>query len=665
MLQAPDRLTTPLVRGDDGELSRPRWDEALDLVAAALRGIRERARADAVAVFGGGGLTNEKAYQLGKFARVALGTANIDYNGRFCMSSAAAAGEPVPRGGPRPAVPADRPRRRATRPAARQQRRRDHAAVRAAPRGRRARAGSSWSTPAAAPRPTYRGRPGPPPPAGPGHRPRLPARPAHVVLAEGLADAAYVADAHHRARGAVAAASRLVARAGRARARRPGRPICAPPPACWPRPARTRRRRRVHPHRPRRRAVTPRARPPSPPPSTSRSPLGLPGTPGLRLRRPHRPGQRPGRSRARPEGRPAPRLPDDRRPGRACARRGGVGRRPGRRCPARACPPSSCSTRSAPPAGRGRCCVHGSQPWSSAPPTPGRRASGCAASTSSWSATSCPSETAQLADVVLPVTQWAEEEGTMTNLEGRVLRRRARRRPARGCPQRAGDAGRARRAPGRARHVRDRPARWSSTSSPRQRRRAGRLLRHQLRAARRRATALFWPCPPRDGPHPGTPRLFADALRHPGRHGPASCRVDHRRPADDAGAGRPDLPGHRPGPAALPVRRPDPAGRRARRPPSPAPFVEIHPSWPTGSGVAEGERWSVTSRRGRASARPASPTPIRPDTVFVPFHWAGAGSVNRLTNDALDPDPADARVQGLRVGVRPARLLHQRWRDSA
>ena len=44
---------------------------------------------DAVGCFGGGGLTNEKAYQLGKFARVALRTSAIDYNGRFCMSSAA------------------------------------------------------------------------------------------------------------------------------------------------------------------------------------------------------------------------------------------------------------------------------------------------------------------------------------------------------------------------------------------------------------------------------------------------------------------------------------------------------------------------------------------------------------------------------------------------
>ena len=43
-------------------------------------------------MFGGGGLTNEKAYLLGKFARLAVGTSRIDYNGRYCMSSAAAAG---------------------------------------------------------------------------------------------------------------------------------------------------------------------------------------------------------------------------------------------------------------------------------------------------------------------------------------------------------------------------------------------------------------------------------------------------------------------------------------------------------------------------------------------------------------------------------------------
>ena len=96
LLDHPDRLRTPLVRTDPGDRRSPLrpagWAEALDLVAGAIGRTRARYGPDAVGCFGGGGLTNEKAYQLGKFARVALGTARIDYNGRFCMSSAAAAG---------------------------------------------------------------------------------------------------------------------------------------------------------------------------------------------------------------------------------------------------------------------------------------------------------------------------------------------------------------------------------------------------------------------------------------------------------------------------------------------------------------------------------------------------------------------------------------------
>ncbi|MGI5425621.1 molybdopterin oxidoreductase family protein [Streptomyces sp. CA-179760] len=85
------RLTSPLVRSG-GELVPASWDEALDRIAVGLRRTRAGHGPDAVGVFGGGGLTNEKAYTLGKFARVVLGTSQIDYNGRFCMSSAAAAG---------------------------------------------------------------------------------------------------------------------------------------------------------------------------------------------------------------------------------------------------------------------------------------------------------------------------------------------------------------------------------------------------------------------------------------------------------------------------------------------------------------------------------------------------------------------------------------------
>ncbi|MGH3520460.1 MAG: molybdopterin oxidoreductase family protein, partial [Haloechinothrix sp.] len=91
LLGSPARLTTPLIRVD-GELRPAGWAEALDLVAARLTEIRDAHGADALGLFGGGGLTNEKCYALGKFARVALGTSQIDYNGRFCMSSAAAAG---------------------------------------------------------------------------------------------------------------------------------------------------------------------------------------------------------------------------------------------------------------------------------------------------------------------------------------------------------------------------------------------------------------------------------------------------------------------------------------------------------------------------------------------------------------------------------------------
>lgn len=92
LLTSPERLTTPLVRDASGALREAGWDEALDLVARGMERARDSRGPDAVAVFGSGGLTNEKAYALGKFARVALGTSQIDYNGRFCMSSAAAAG---------------------------------------------------------------------------------------------------------------------------------------------------------------------------------------------------------------------------------------------------------------------------------------------------------------------------------------------------------------------------------------------------------------------------------------------------------------------------------------------------------------------------------------------------------------------------------------------
>src|SRR3569833_218780 len=92
LLARKDRLTTPLMRDRKGLDLRPvSWDVALDRLACEITQVQRLYGRAAVGVFGGGGLTNEKAYLLGKFARVALRTSNIDYNGRYCMASAAAA----------------------------------------------------------------------------------------------------------------------------------------------------------------------------------------------------------------------------------------------------------------------------------------------------------------------------------------------------------------------------------------------------------------------------------------------------------------------------------------------------------------------------------------------------------------------------------------------
>lgn len=85
-----ERLTQPLLR-QNGRWVMISWEEALEWFQRRVKETQERYGKDAVGVYGGGSLTNEEAYLLGKFARVALQTRYIDYNGRFCMSSAATA----------------------------------------------------------------------------------------------------------------------------------------------------------------------------------------------------------------------------------------------------------------------------------------------------------------------------------------------------------------------------------------------------------------------------------------------------------------------------------------------------------------------------------------------------------------------------------------------
>lgn len=85
-----DRLLNPLMRSDEG-FKTSNWEEALDFIARRIKEIQEKYGKDSVAVYGGASLTTEKSYLLGKFARVAVGTRHIDYNGRLCMVSAGTA----------------------------------------------------------------------------------------------------------------------------------------------------------------------------------------------------------------------------------------------------------------------------------------------------------------------------------------------------------------------------------------------------------------------------------------------------------------------------------------------------------------------------------------------------------------------------------------------
>ncbi|OGR91910.1 MAG: nitrite reductase [Elusimicrobia bacterium RIFCSPLOWO2_01_FULL_59_12] len=87
----PDRLTRPLMRKSLSEPLQPAsWEDALSFSAGRIREIQAAHGREAMGVYGGGALTNETAYLLGKWARLVLKTPHIDYNGRFCMSSAAA-----------------------------------------------------------------------------------------------------------------------------------------------------------------------------------------------------------------------------------------------------------------------------------------------------------------------------------------------------------------------------------------------------------------------------------------------------------------------------------------------------------------------------------------------------------------------------------------------
>ncbi|AXE85704.1 molybdopterin oxidoreductase family protein [Streptomyces sp. Go-475] len=654
------RLTSPLVRDAGGTLVPASWDEALDRIAAELSRTRAEHGPDAVGVFGGGGLTNEKAYTLGKFARVVLGTSQIDYNGRFCMSSAAAAGikafgldrglpfplEDIPKSGcvilvgsnlAETMPPSLRfftelkenggtlividPRR--TRTA-------EQADLHLAPR--------------------------------PGTDLALALGLLHLVIAEGRVDEEYVRERTAGWEDARAAAMahwpeyvERITGVSVPQLRETVRLFCEPESAM---------------------VLT--ARGPEQQ-SKGTDTVGAWINLCLATGRPGRPlsgygcltGQGNGQG-GREHGQKADQLPGYRKLDDPAARRHvaevwGVDPDslpgPGR---------SAYELLDALGTDIRSLLLMASNPVVSAP-----RAAHIEERIKSLDFLAvCDvvlSETAALADVVLPVTQWAEETGTTTNLEGRVLLRRRAVTPPEGVRS---DLEVMHELAARLGVEKGFPTDPEEVFEELRRASAGGPADYSGITYRRLAeeNGVFWPCPspaeaggPGEGArpdgqlevvdmgedalldaplpddparetptaHPGTPRLFLDRFATPdgrARFVPVSHRATAEEPDDEY-------------PVLLTTGRvvaQYQSGAQTRRvaelnAAAPGPFVEIHPRLAARLGVAEGDPVAVVSRRGRAVAPARITNAIRPDTVFMPFHWPGEGRANTLTNPALDP----------------------------
>ena len=84
---SPDRLTHPLVR-KDGEFRKVTWHEAMNRIVQQSRKVRERYTSDALAFYNSGQLFLEEYYTLSIIAQAGLGTSNLDGNTRLCTATA-------------------------------------------------------------------------------------------------------------------------------------------------------------------------------------------------------------------------------------------------------------------------------------------------------------------------------------------------------------------------------------------------------------------------------------------------------------------------------------------------------------------------------------------------------------------------------------------------
>jgi len=620
LLDSPERLQTPLIRDSKrGKLRAASWNEALDLIALKLREFATSHGRDSIGVFGGGGLTNEKAYALGKFARVALQTANIDYNGRFCMASAAAAGLRafgIDRGMPFPmqdiaetdaifmigSNPAE------TLPPIMQyfemQRDRGGQFVVADPRRT-----------ATAKLATLHLQ------LTPGTDAALANGLLHIAIQRGLIDDEFIAartNNFERVR-------RTVARYWPDRVER----VTGVPAAQLEKAA------QILGEADTAMLLTGRG-----PEQQSQGVNNVLAFINLILALGHagKPfsgyacmtGQGNGQG-GREHGQKADQLPGYRQLDNPKHRSeiAGIWNIAPEELPQ----PGLSAVELLDALGeRVRCLLVFASNIAVSAPDANRVIAKLKSLDLLVVADIFLSETAELADVVLPVTQWAEEEGTMTNLEGRVLlRRRAKDPPSEVWTDLQILKGLA-----------DRLGRGQYFSADNKevftefcRATAGGVADYAGISYQRIVAedGVFWPCPSID--QPGSPRLFLDrfatddgrAKFHPVEHLPSA-----EMPSQDF-------------PYFLTTGRlltQYQSGTQTRRIPDlnavePEPFAEIHPETARGLQIDDGDLVVLTTQRGRIVVKARMSRDIRLDTLFVPFHWGVAGRANSLTNAAIDP----------------------------
>jgi len=253
-------------------------------------------------------------------------------------------------------------------------------------------------------------------------------------------------------------------------------------------------------------------------------------------------------------------------------------------------------------------------------------------------------ETARHADLILPGSLHEEDEGTVTTAEGRVIKINK----AVDCPGEARQDWRIiqdiAKALGREQGL--------TFTSPAE-------IFAELRRASQGGVAdysgisyekierqhgVFWPCP--DDDHPGTPRLFEPGSWNPVAQGQGPFYfpdgrarfnvAEYSPPAEDVDADYPII---------LTTGRVVSqflSGTQTRRigpliDQYPEPRLEIHPQLAERLGIADGDWTTIESRRGSCTLRAQVLKTIRPDTIFIPYHWAGRKSANQLTISAQDP----------------------------